>query len=137
MTCTDVRLLRGVSQLCRLPLDMGGGVRSCAITDPHIIVLLVDGSVALLELQEETADNSAQLELKWPELAKGSKVTLTSAYTDQSDLFVTKLESEVDMAAPAKKEAEPSSVAARNIDEDELLYGDVSQLTDRLVRKEE
>ena len=38
--------------MCRLPLDMGGGVRSCDLVDPYAVVLLVDGTVVLLDLCE-------------------------------------------------------------------------------------
>lgn len=50
VTCTDIRLLKGVKQLCRLALDMGGGVRSCDLTGRLAVVLLVSGSLALVEI---------------------------------------------------------------------------------------
>ena len=53
-----------VNQLYRVPLDMGGGVRSCDLADPYAVVLLVDGTVALLELCEE----EATIKLRWPDI---------------------------------------------------------------------
>lgn len=60
-----------VRQLCRVPLDMGGGVRSCDLADPYTAVLLADGTVALVELCEgEKEDSDATLTQTWPEIAK-------------------------------------------------------------------
>lgn len=115
---------------------MGGGVKSCDITDPYIMVLLMDGTVGMLCL-EENGDNPS-LELSWPELAKGSKVTLISAYTDTSGMF---------MATDLKQEVTGDGVESMGVvnddvikkeprtstdDEDELLYGDVDALTAKL-----
>ena len=83
-----MRLLSGTELLCRIALDMEGGVRSCDVTDSYAVVLLVSGTVALLELQEE--EDKASLKLSWPELGKGSKVNLLSTYTDRSGLFGSK-----------------------------------------------
>ena len=125
MTSTDVRLLKDTTQLCRIALDMGGGVRACDITNPYLVVLLNDGTVAQLRLQGEG------LQLTWPDLGKGAKVTLISAYTDTSGLFVTET-----------KEAESVDVggvpAQRKMsidDEDELLYGDVETLTAKMSNR--
>ena len=72
-------LLFPVQQMCRLPLDMGGGVRSCDLVDPYAVVLLVDGTVVLLELCEggeggegegEEVDGGARLQQTWPEIVK-------------------------------------------------------------------
>jgi len=87
VTSTDVRVLKCTDQLCRVALDMGGGVRSCGVTDRYVVVLLTDGTVAQLQLLE--LGSRAMLRLTWPELAKGAKVTLISAYCDTSGLFVT------------------------------------------------
>lgn len=129
MTSTDVRLLKGTQQLCRVALDMGGGVRSCDITDPYIVVLLVDGTVALLRLQEEW---SPTLLLTWPELTKGSKVTLISAYTDVSGMLV--------MKDPGQSSVGVASVTAEAgfsvEDEDELLYGNIQTLTAKMTKKQ-
>lgn len=129
MTSTDVRLLKGTNQLCRVALDMGGGVQSCDITDPYIVVLLVDGTVALLHLQ---GAESPTLALTWPELAKGSKVTLISAYTDTSGLFV--MGKEVELVGVASVDMSPRRLLSVD-DEDELLYGDVDALTAKLASK--
>lgn len=62
-----------VNQLYRLPLDMGGGVKSCDLTDPFAVVLLADGTVALLELcegEEEEEGGGATLQLTWPDVVK-------------------------------------------------------------------
>ena len=83
MTATDVRLLRDVHQICRIPLDMGGGVRACDLCDPYAVILLVDGSVALVQLVERgeeegeggeeregewEREDSATLRLTWPDI---------------------------------------------------------------------
>ena len=73
VTVTDVRLLRDVHQICRVPLDMGGGVRACDLCDPYAVILLVDGSVALLQLIEgegegEGEEETAFLQLSWPDI---------------------------------------------------------------------
>ena len=129
MTSTDVRLLKGTNQLCRIALDMGGGVQSCGITDPYIVVLLMDGTVGLLHLQGE---ESPTLALTWPELAKGSKVNLISAYTDTSGLFVTG--NEVESVGVASGDTPPQRLLSVD-DEEELLYGDVQALTAKLSGK--
>ena len=137
VTITDIRLLKGTNQLCRVPLDMGGGIKLCDITGPYIIVLLLDGTVGLLWLQEVEGENPS-LKLSWPELAKGSKVTLISAYSDESDMFVT-----TDIKQEVTGEKELCSMGVANVsvkhephlsidDEDELLYGDVETLTAKL-----
>lgn len=56
-----------VNQVCRIPLDMGGGVRSCDLADPFAIVLLVDGTVAILRLRE---GEEPTLEISWPDPVK-------------------------------------------------------------------
>jgi len=77
--------------MCRLPLDMGGGVRSCDLIDPYAVVLLVDGTVVLLELceggergegegegeeeedeeeEDEEEEGEARLQQTWPEIVK-------------------------------------------------------------------
>lgn len=136
VTTTDVRLLKGTNQLCRVPLDMGGGVKSCDITGSYIIVLLMDGTVGLLWLQEEGEKPS--LQLTWPELAKGSKVTLISAYTDTSGMFVT---TDLKQEVTGERGVESMCVAMGGVkkeprtstdDEDELLYGDVDTLAAKL-----
>jgi cleavage and polyadenylation specificity factor subunit 1 len=124
VTSTDVRLLKDIDQLCRVALDMGGGVRCCDITDPYILVLLNDGTVAQLCLQGEG------LQLTWPELNKGSKVTLISAYTDASGLFLTEAEG-AESVGVANNAGPRLSVD----DEDELLYGDVDLLTAKIGNK--
>lgn len=127
-----MRLLRGTNQLCRIALDMGGGVRSCDITDLYIVVLLSDGTVAQLSLQE--TQDTPTLSLAWPELAKGSKVALISAYTDMSGLFVTELKEEEEGLVGVAV----SGVTERHLsidDEDELLYGDVDTLAAKLGKK--
>lgn len=125
--------------LCRVPLDMGGGIRSCDITDPYVVVLLVDGKVALLRLQEqEGAELSPTLNVTWPELAKGSQVTLISAYTDTSGLFVTNLE-EVESVGVAGDSGEPELLHQQSSidDEDELLYGDVNKVATKMMSNRE
>lgn len=106
---------------------MGGGVRCCDITDPYIIVLLNDGTVAQLCLREE------QLQLSWPDLEKGSRVALISAYTDTSGLFATESQ-----GAESEGVDGGDALAQRKLsveDEDELLYGDVDMLTAKISRK--
>ena len=46
---------------------MRGGVKSCDICGPHVIVLLNDGIIGLLELQE---DEKPSLLLSWPKINK-------------------------------------------------------------------
>ena len=139
VTTTDIRLLRGVNQLCRVALDMGGGVKSCDVTDPYAVILLVDGTVGIIELQYE-GDLDPSLHLSWPELPKGSKVTSISTYTDTSGLFLTVSKgtgsSQVGHThlatptTPARTKTTPKRSTKVNIDdEDELLYGDISALT--------
>lgn len=133
VTSTDVRLLKGTKQLHRVALDMGGGVRSCDITDLYIVVLLTDGTVAQLHLLE-TGDTPT-LQLTWPELSKGSKVTLISAYTDTSGLFAMetmKVESVGVVGTSVLASAEHDMSIE---DEDELLYGDVDTLTAKINKK--
>ena len=59
---------------------MGGGVRACSLCDPYAVVLLVDGSVVLVQLVEsgrdrredeegeEGGDKTAELLLTWPDI---------------------------------------------------------------------
>ena len=68
VTATDIRLLHDVNQICRIPLDMGGGVRACDLCDPYVIILLVDGSVALVQLLEGEEREEATLQLSWPDI---------------------------------------------------------------------
>ena len=59
---------------------MGGGVRACDLCDPYAVILLVDGSVALLQLVEEgngEEGGEAKLQLTWPDI----KVHCTCACT--------------------------------------------------------
>ena len=75
-------MLFPVQQMCRVPLDMGGGVRACDLVDPYAVVLLVDGTVVLLELceggeggegeeeEEEEEEEGATLLQTWPEIVK-------------------------------------------------------------------
>ena len=79
MTATDIRLLRDINQICRIPLDMGGGVRACDLCDPYAVVLLVDGSVVLVQLVEGSEEDemegeggeTAKLQLSWPDIKVG------------------------------------------------------------------
>ena len=125
VTTADVRLLSGTEQLCRVPLDMGGGVKSCDITYPYILILLVDGTVALLWLEE--VGGVASLQFTWPELVKGARVSVVSAYTDTTHLFLTSVANE---DGEAKKEVQLGGVvkvkdtSETSMDEeDALLYG--------------
>ncbi len=114
-----------------MALDMGGGVRSCDVTEPYVVILLVDGTMALLQLQEEPTPN---LKLSWPDLAKGSaKVTLISAYTDASGMFETEAKGvgSVGVAPASMPEVERKMSVD---DEDELLYGDVDMLTAKMSK---
>ena len=105
---------------------MGGGVKSCDITDPYVVILLVDGTVAMLHLQNEA------LQLTWPEVAKRSKVKLISAYTDTSGLFVTEIHEEgVASGSGPKQEGERRA----SFDEDELLYGNVDELVGKMSQE--
>ena len=56
---------------------MGGGVRACDLCDPYAVVLLVDGSVVLVQLVEGTEEDeekegeggeTAKLQLTWPDI---------------------------------------------------------------------
>ena len=124
-----------MNQLCRVPLDMGGGIKSCDITGNCIIVLLVDGTVGLLWLQDDGEKPS--LQLSWPELAKGSKVTLITAYTDTSGMFVTTKVEEYEGGCPVGVVSGGVKEPRVSIDdEDELLYGDVDALTAKFSSSE-
>ena len=139
-----MRLLSDTKLLCRIPLDMEGGVRSCDVTNSYAVVLLVSGTVALLELRQskgKSADD-ATLNLSWPELAKGQKIRLLSTYTDYSGLF----SAAKDVGVAHKGEAEKttptpsSSLAATEAktladEEDELLYGSMDLLLDSIKKK--
>ena len=182
MTCTDIRLLKGgkwliagcavaecqqcksvgcppaVSQLCRMPLDMGGGVRLCDLADPYTAVLLADGTIALVELCEgEHKDGDTSLAQTWPEIGKvvcfdtipsnrpkhyppslppslpspqGTRVTLLSAYADHSGLFSTQLG---ELPPPGSAQSAPPPTVKQEPkstvdEEEELLYGDISSL---------
>ena len=139
MTGADVRLLSGTKLLCRIPLDMEGGVRSCDVTNSYAVVLLVSGTVALLELRQSDGeqDEEASLNLSWPELAKGSKVNLLSTYTDRSGLFLA-----VEEGSHAhKKKTTPTPLTAASDktladEEDELLYGSVDSLVESVKKKQ-
>ena len=135
VTATDVRLLRDVHQIYQIPLDRGGGIRACDLCDPYAVILLVDGSVAMVELVEKgeegeggDTEEAVTLQLTWPGIKEvcikmnynfsshcaeiqGSKVTLLSSYTDKSGLFTSELEDERDEEgeAPAAYEPGPAS----------------------------
>ena len=144
MTGADVRLLSDTKLLCRIPLDMEGGVRSCDVTNSYAVVLLVSGTVALLELQqsnEKGGENEATLSLSWPELAKGSKVNLLSTYTDRSGLFSATEGKDPGQAHKEKTAPTPSSAAAASSktladEEDELLYGSMDLLVETIKKNQ-
>ena len=59
---------------------MGGGVRACDLCDPYAVVLLVDGSVVLVQLvegsekdekEEGEGGETAKLQLTWPDIKVG------------------------------------------------------------------
>ena len=54
--------------MCYVALDMGGGIKSCDVCDPYVIVLLGEGMVAFLELRENK--DRVSLNLAWPNLRK-------------------------------------------------------------------
>ncbi|XP_019849049.1 PREDICTED: cleavage and polyadenylation specificity factor subunit 1-like [Amphimedon queenslandica] len=127
-TRTDIRLLKGIKQLCYVALDMGGGVKCVDVCSPYVIVLLMEGEIGLLKLVDES------LVLSWPSLGNNTPVNHISAYTDTSGLFdVTsslqfegdgsEKEEEVPIAPPPVKRPHLSSSLL--YDEDELLYGPV------------
>ena len=136
-----MRLLSDTKLLCRIPLDMEGGVRSCDVTDSFAVVLLVSGTVALLELQQSNgkSDDEAKLNLSWPELAKGQKISLLSTYTDCSGLFLA-IEKDIGHAHKEKTTPTSSSTAATlktlADEEDELLYGSMDVLVDSIKKKQ-
>ena len=133
VTGADVRLLSETKLLCRIPLDMEGGVRSCDVTDRYAVVLLVSGTVALLELQEQEGDVVATLKLSWPDIAKGSKVNLISTYTDCSGLFCSRGGAET---KDQPKKATPPPLVSKTLadEEEELLYGNLSQLVESVKK---
>ena len=135
VTGADVRLLSGTKLLCRIPLDMEGGVRSCDVTDTYAVVLLVSGTVALLELQKETGEEDTSLKLSWPDLGKGSKVNLISTYTDYSGLFGSK-DGAKNVGSTHK--ATPTTVVSKTLvdEEEELLYGSIDELVESTKKKE-
>ena len=143
MTGADVRLLSDTKLLCRIPLDMEGGVRSCDVTNSYAVVLLVSGTVALLELQQSNGknDDEATLNLSWPELAKGSKVNLLSTYTDRSGLFLAIHGKDIGHAHKEKATSTPSLSATASSktladEEDELLYGSMDLLVESIKKKQ-
>ena len=145
MTGADVRLLSDTKLLCRIPLDMEGGVRSCDVTDSYAVVLLVSGTVALLELQQSNGKSAdeATLSLSWPELAKGQKIRLLSTYTDYSGLFSAAIEGKgVGHAHKEEEKTTPtlSSAAAASKtladEEDELLYGSMDLLVESIKKNQ-
>ena len=81
MTAIDVRLLRDVHQICRIPLDRGGGVRACDLCDPYAVILLVDGTLAVVEvvekgegaMEEGGGEEEATLQLTWPDIKEVGK----------------------------------------------------------------
>ena len=142
MTGADVRLLSDTKLLCRIPLDMEGGVRSCDVTNSYAVVLLVSGTVALLELQQSNgkSDDEAKLNLSWPELAKGQKISLLSTYTDCSGLFLAIEEKDVGYAhkektTPTSSLAAPASKTLAD-EEDELLYGSMDVLVESIKKNQ-
>ena len=135
VTGADVRLLSGTKLLCRIPLDMEGGVRSCDVTDGYAVVLLVSGTVAFLELQEWEGADGATLKLSWPDLAKRPKVNLISTYTDCSGLFCSRSGTETKDRA---KKATPPPLVSKTLadEEEELLYGNLSRLVESVKKKQ-
>ena len=68
-----------MKKLNYVAMDVGGGVKTCDVCDPYAVVLLVDGTVGLLELKEgqgpgegEEEKEEAHLKLHWPEIEKVS-----------------------------------------------------------------
>ena len=75
---------------------MGGGVRACDLCDPYAVILLVDGSVALLQLVEKDEEEGAgrgegegegeekeeaMLQLSWPEIKVHMYMYTCTIYT--------------------------------------------------------
>ena len=146
VTGADVRLLSDTKLLCRIPLDMEGGVRSCDVTDSYAIVLLVSGTVALLELQQSSRKSAdeATLNLSWPELAKGQKINLLSTYTDTSGLFSAAVEGKDVGHAHKEEKTTPTPVSSSTAassktladEEDELLYGSMDLILNSIKKKQ-
>ena len=122
-----MRLLSGTKLLSHIPLDMEGGVRSCDVTNSYAVILLVSGTIALLELQEGVYEDDATLKLSWPELGKGSKVNLISTYTDYSGIFGSKGGAK---EAGSAHKTTPTTVVSKTLaeEEEELLYGSIERL---------
>ena len=63
-----------VKKLNYVAMDVGGGVKMCDACDPYAVVLLVDGTLGLLELKErqegEECEEEAYLKLHWPDIEK-------------------------------------------------------------------
>ena len=136
VTGADVRLLCGTKLLCRIALDMEGGVRSCDVTNYFAVILLVSGTVALLDLEEEGEGEGggASLKLSWPDLGKGSKVKLISTYTDRSGLFGSGGGAE--KTSHTHKTTPPKPESKTLVDEEEeLLYGSLDQLVESVKKK--
>ena len=138
-----MRLLSDTKLLCRIPLDMEGGVRSCDVTNSYAVVLLVSGTVALLELRQskgKSADD-ATLNLSWPELAKGQKIRLLSTYTDYSGLFSAAKDvghahkGETEKTTPISSSLVATEAKTLADEEDELLYGSMDLLLDSIKKK--
>ena len=56
-------------------MDMRGGVKSCAVCGPYVIVLLQEGVIGLLQLKEPIEPaGSPQLLLSWPQLSQASSI---------------------------------------------------------------
>ena len=99
MTAIDVRLLRDVHQICRIPLDRGGGVRACDLCDPYAVILLVDGTLAVVEvvekgegaMEEGGGEEEATLQLTWPDIKEvGKEVRENNLHTYLLDAMCCK-----------------------------------------------
>lgn len=126
---------------------MEGGVRSCDVTDSYAVVLLVSGTVALLELQQSSGKSAdeATMNLSWPELAKGQKINLLSTYTDASGLFSAAVEGKDVSHAHKEEKATPTPISSSSAaagsktladEEDELLYGSMDLILNSIKKKQ-
>nr|XP_033788937.1 cleavage and polyadenylation specificity factor subunit 1 [Geotrypetes seraphini] len=130
-----IRLLEGVNQLHFIPVDLGSPIVHCAVADPYVVILSVEGQVAMFVLKSDTyGSKTHRLTLQKPQIHTQSKVIALCVYRDVSGMFTTEAKSanaKDDLAMRNQSEAETLIQEMSNTvdDEEEMLYGDSSLLS--------
>ncbi|CAG0890026.1 unnamed protein product [Darwinula stevensoni] len=129
-----VRLLEGSEQIQLIPLDiLNHPIKSASAVDPYIVLLSKDGQVVLFTLVE--GRDNAKLQMSWPSVTRKSPVIAISVYCDTSGLFTSRVPEELCLLSGmsgfsmnAQGQAHdiclPTAEAKKELDEEEILYGD-------------